>query len=402
MKILFLASRFPYPLTQGDRLRAYHFLRLLSKRHEITLVVPIQTYGEYQALPLIKSYCHSVEVVPISIISRVLNLIKAPFLPLPWQVTFYEDRLIRQKVEHLLSQTSFDLVHTQLARMAPFTQPWKKTPKVLDFIDALSLNMDRRAKQERGILSWLFNSEAKRMQHYERKLINDFHQLFVCSPVDQKKIGDFKNLHVIPNGVDLADFPFVETKRCPNTIIFAGNMRYFPNINAAIYFIQEVLPRIRSVVPDVKLTVVGPNLPSERQNQFRQAGVTLTGFVPSVHEYLKKSAVAIAPMQSGSGIQNKVLEAMATGTPVVSSSYGIASLPVESGTHLLVANDSEEFAQSVIQLLSDHKLNHHIVTNAHHLVQQNFTWEQVEKILELTYEKAIEQFKNSMSSVQEN
>lgn len=392
MKILFLASRFPYPLTQGDRLRAYHFLRLLSKHHQVTLVVPIQTLEEYNALPELKSFCQQVETIPITKFSRTLNLIKAPFRPLPWQVTYYWNRRLQQRVDHLLNRSTFDIIHTQLARMAPFTQAWTKTPKVLDFIDALSLNMARRAKQEQGMLSWLFATEAKSMQQYERSLIKHFHQTTVCSAIDQQAIGQFNNLHVIPNGVDLSDFPFVGTQRCSNTIIFAGNMRYFPNINATEFFVDQVLPKIRSVIPDAKFTIVGPGLTTEYQQKFQQAGVTLTGFVPSVHQYLQKSAVAIAPMQSGSGIQNKVLEAMATGIPVVATSYGIGSLPVESGKHLLVANNPDDFAQAVICLLHNQALGNELVINARNLIEQEFTWEGAVENLQIIYRKAIQQF----------
>lgn len=392
MKILFLSSRFPYPLIQGDRLRTYNFIRLLSKDHHITLISPIETATEYAGLPLVQSFCQEVELVHVSKLSRALNLVQVPFLPWPWQVTYCLDRRIQQRVDRALNQKTFDIVHVQLARMAPFLQKRNTTPKLLDFIDALSLNMARRARQERGIVSWLFSSEAERMGWYERKLIGDFDQLIVCSEIDREAIGNFPKLNVIPNGVDLEAFPFVSTPRQPNTIIFAGNMRYFPNINAVQYFISKILPLIREVTPEVKFTIVGPNLPVDLQKQFLQSGVTIAGFVPNVHNYLRQATVAIAPMQSGSGIQNKVLEAMATGTPVVATRYGIGGLPVKSGKHLLVAEDAEEFAQAVIRLFKDSSLSQEISTCARRLVEQQFTWQQSLNSLEAAYQKAIHQF----------
>lgn len=393
MKILFLASRFPYPLTQGDRLRSYHFLRFLSQSHHLTLVAPIQTRQEYEGMPFIQPFCERVEVIPVSNIRRAFNLIQAPFLTQPWQVTYYLDHQIQNKVDRLLNETSFDIVHVQLARMAPFLAQWHKTPKILDFIDALSLNMARRALQEQGLRSWLFSSEARRMQEYEKALIQQFQQLIVCSEIDKEAIGSFSNLHVIPNGVDLSSFYFESAPRQPNSIIFVGNMHYFPNINAVHYFIDKVLPLIQNVIPNVKLTIVGPNLPINLQKQFLQAGVHLTGFVPNAHDYLRKAAVAIAPMQSGSGIQNKVLEAMATGTPVVATPYGIGSLPVKSGEHLLVATEAQEFAQAVIRLLQEPVLSQELVANARQLVEQQFTWQQSVEQLETLYQAAIHQLK---------
>lgn len=399
MKILFISSRFPYPLTQGDRLRAYHFLRLLSKNHQITLVVPIQTDEEHQALQIIKPFCHRIEAIPVSKFSRAFNLIRAPFRSLPWQVTYYQDWQIEYKVKQLLSQETFDVIHTQLARMAPITQAWSKTPKVLDFIDALSLNMSRRALQERGILAWLFASEAKRMQQYERELINYYHKTTICSEVDRKVIGEFANLQVVPNGVDLSNFPFASSLRPPYTVIFTGNMNYFPNINAVQYFIDEVLPRIRLVIPQIEFIVVGPHLSTDLQKQFLQSGCVVTGFVPSVHEYLQKATVAVAPMQAGSGIQNKVLEAMSTGTPVVATPYGVGSLPVESGKHLLIAKDAEEFAQAVIRLMHDHTLRQQIINYARQLVEAEFTWEHAVSVLEDVYQQAIQQFNGAVRSL---
>jgi polysaccharide biosynthesis protein PslH len=389
MRILFLSSRFPYPLTQGDRVRAYHFLRLLAEDHQITLITPIQTPQEYEGLASIEAFCERVEVVPISAASRWLNLIQAPFRALPLQVTYYRNRRFQQRVDQILAQAEFDVIHVQLARMATFLQGSDQTPRLLDFIDALSLNMARRAKQEKGIKAWLFATEARRMLRYERQLVNQFHQLTISSPIDKEAIGDYSNLEVIPNGVDLQKFPFVMEERQPKTLLFAGNMRYFPNINAVQYFIDEVLPLIRVAIPEVKLTVVGPSLPESWQKKFLQPDVTLAGFVPNVHDYLKRASVAIAPMQSGSGIQNKVLEAMATGTPVVSTTYGIGSLPVESGKHLMIATDAHEFAQAVIQLLNDRALHQHIAVHARQLVEQHFTWEQAVKKLRKRYEQAV-------------
>ncbi|WP_088889146.1 glycosyltransferase [Leptolyngbya ohadii] len=395
MKILFLSSRFPYPPIQGDRLRAYHFLRLLAAHHQITLVSPIETAMEYAGLSLVQSFCKSVELIPASSRSRILNLIQAPFRSLPWQVTYCLDDRIQQRVDQILAEQEFDIVHVQLARMAPFLQKHRTLPKLLDFIDALSLNMARRAKQERGIAAWFFTAEAKRMQAYEQRLIHNFDQLTVCAEIDRAAIGDFPNLDVVSNGVDLDRFSFVSIPRQSNSIIFAGNMRYFPNINAVQYFIDRVLPLIRDVIPDVQLTIVGPNLPLALRQQFSQPGIILTGFVPDVHDYLKRAAVAIAPMQSGSGIQNKVLEAMATGTPVVATCYGMGSLPVQPGKHLFVADDTETFAQAVIRLLQDPVLHRQISIHARQLVEQQFSWQQSLNRLEMAYQKAIDQSKTN-------
>lgn len=392
MKILFIASRFPYPLVQGDRLRTYHFLRLLSERHEITLVVPLKNNQELKNLPVINSFCSHIVTIKSSLISRFFSLVRIPFTNLPIQVIYFLNHKLYKGVREILAQNDFDLIHVQLARMAPLTEKCQKVPKVLDFIDALSLNMKRRSIQEKGIKRLLFNYEYVRMKEYEQDLIKKFDQLIITSEIDREAIGDFETLQVIPNGVDFNTFPFVLSGREPNTIIFTGNMGYFPNINAVQYFSQEIFPLVKKVIPQAQFIVVGPNIPHEVRQQLLQPGITVTGFVENVHDYIRKASVSVAPMRSGSGIQNKVLEAMSTGTPIVATPFAIGALPVESGRHMLIAADAKEFSESVIRLLISPTLHKHISEQARLLVEQDFDWNNSVELLESAYEKSVQQF----------
>jgi polysaccharide biosynthesis protein PslH len=383
MRILFIASRFPYPLIQGDRLRAYNQLRLLAANHKITLLSSIKSPEEYAGLDHVKSFCESVELFPRSLLRDIFNLFRAAFSTLPWQVVYHCDSRIKRRVADLLKSENYDVIHTQLARSAPLLDSVSDVLKVIDLIDALSLNMKRRAEKETGILSWIAASESKRMKMYERLLVHRFDHLIVVSEVDRQVIGNFLNLHTIPNGVDLSEFSFNQCGEREQEIVFTGNMGYFPNIDAVCYFASEVFPLIKKECPLVRFTVVGVNPPQSLQKDYPE--VEFTGYVPRVHDYLSRASVAVAPMCSGSGMQNKIIEAMATGTPVVTTSYGIGGISAQHNKHFFVEDTPSNFASAVIRLLQSRELREKIALDARTYVQENYSWESSVKALESLY-----------------
>jgi len=392
MRVLFVASRFPYPPIQGDRVRAYHQLRLLSQRHRLTLVTLIQSERERERLKTLSPFCERIEAIPVSPWRGAFRLLGAPFTPLPLQTLFFFDPRFRQRVHALLGETSFDLVQVQLVRMAPVVDGLDALPKVLDLIDALSLNWYRRARQERVPLAWLVGLEAKRLQRYERTLDKQLDQLIVSSPVDREFIGAYENLHVIPNGVDIERFPFVEDGREPYTIIFTGRMGYFPNADAAVWFATQVFPAVRRQVPEARFLIVGADPPRRVKQLTRLPGIEVTGYVPDLHELLAWATVAVAPMQAGSGMQFKVLEAMASGTPVVATPYALGGIEAQDSEHLLVAQDGEAFAEQVVRLLNDLPLGRRLARNGRRLVEERYTWEQAVRMLEEVYQLALADF----------
>ncbi len=384
MRILYITSRFPYPSLTGDRVRAYHQLRLLSQSHQITLLSPISNRVEYAGLEHIRSFCKSVEIFPRSFVQIALNFIQMPFSSRPWQVTYFGDARIKRRIQDLIKIEKFDVVHIQLARTAPLVEAVTDVPKIVDLIDALSMNMQRRAENESGILSWVAASEALRMKAYEQKLVRQFDHLIVVSEIDRQAIGEFSNLHAIPLGVDLSEFSFCGAEnRKKNEIVFTGNMGYFPNINAVQYFSSEILPLIKKENPEVQFIVVGTNPSKTLQELYPE--VIFTGYVPRIHDYLSRASVAVAPMRSGSGMQIKIIEAMATGIPVVTTSYGIGGINAQHNQHFFVEDNAEDFARTVIRLLKDKDLREKTAIYARNYIQENYSWESSVKALEELY-----------------
>jgi glycosyltransferase involved in cell wall biosynthesis len=240
-------------------------------------------------------------------------------------------------------------------------------------------------------MKWLFQLETRRMARYEQKLAHSFDQQIVSSPLDKEAIGASETLHVIPNGVNIEDFPYTENGREDSVIIFTGRMGYFPNAEAAVYFATRVFPLILKQKPDARFLIVGADPPCRVRRLARFPGVEVTGFVLRIQDYLSRAAVFVAPMQAGTGIQNKVLEAMASGVPVVATPYALGGVEAIDGEHLLVAADACGLADQVVRLLRDPTLRRRLARNARQLVEEKYTWERSVAMLEEVYRMAIKQ-----------
>jgi sugar transferase (PEP-CTERM/EpsH1 system associated) len=390
MRILFIASRFPYPPIRGDQVRCYHMLRLLVQKHSIALVTPVSETIDGRAQQEVTQLCDRWIPVRIPRWQAVANLFRFPFSALPIQTLYFCPPAMQKQVQSTLQEAPFDLMHVQLARMAPVADGLSNVPNVLDFIDAVSLNMRRRAIQERSPMKWLLHWEALRMTHYERELISSFDQQIVSSPLDKKAIGPYESLRFVPNGVDVEDFRYSKDERENNVIVFTGRMGYFPNADAAVYFATQVFPLILQQEPDARFFVVGADPPRRVRRLARLPGVEVTGYVHRIQDYLSLASIAVAPMQAGSGIQNKVLEAMASGTPVVATPNALGGIEAQDGEHVLVARDTEGLAEQLIRLLKDPTLRLRLASSARRLMEESYTWEHAVATLEAVYGLAIE------------
>lgn len=386
MKILYLTPRFPWPLLRGDQLRAFEQLRLLAKHHRLSLVCFEEEPPAAEGRAAVGALCESVRGVKLTRAAMAAGLARGALSPLPFQASLYRQRSMQRALRDALAGGPFDLVHVQLARMAPYVEPLQAV-RFVDFVDALSLSTRRRSAQHRGPLRWLSGLEAARLLRYERRLCATLEGACVASPVDREAIGDFPRLGVAPNGVDLARLPFLPGGREPRTLVFTGNMGYFSNVNAVEWFVHSVFPLVRERLPDARFAIVGARpAPAVRALAGRE-GVSVLGFVEDLREHLRRAAVAVAPMRAGAGQQFKVLEAMASGTPVVATPVAAAGLRPEADC-LLVAEGAQAFADAVVALLGDEALAARVATRARRFVEERYTWEHSTALLEEQYEAA--------------
>jgi sugar transferase (PEP-CTERM/EpsH1 system associated) len=388
VRILFLTPRFPWPLLRGDQLRAYHQLRLLAPRHRLTLVCFRDAPVPPEGFAAVSAFCERVVTVPLGRAAMGLGLSRRAFSSLPLQVSLYRHRRMRRALREAVAGEIFDLVHAQLVRVGPYVESLSP-PRFVDVVDALSLGMRRRSLQHRGPLRWLTALEAERLLRYERRLCVSVEGGSVVSSVERDAIGAPPNVGVVPNGVDLGGFPFGRDGRAPATVVFTGNMGYFPNVNGACWFAEHVQPLVRRSVPEARFLVIGAR-PAARVRRLARAdpSVSVLGFVDDLGPYLRSATVAVAPLQAGAGQQFKVIEAMASGTPVVATPVAAAAFETAGGDDLLVAGTPEAFAGAVVSIIRDPVRARGLAARARRFVESRHTWEQSIAHLETLHEAA--------------
>jgi sugar transferase (PEP-CTERM/EpsH1 system associated) len=295
---------------------------------------------------------------------------------------------MQRQVDKLMESDGFEIIHVQFFRMAQYVTKYTDHRKVLDSCDSYSLNLGRRARLDRGPLWPLLKVEANRVRTYETEIARWFDRVTMVSPLDREYLHSINSsvpVSIVPMGVDLEYFQPNHEEDGPN-LLFTGIMSYFPNRDAVLYFYHEVFPLIKKAVPNAKFYIVG-NSPTKKVVKLMSGGdVIVTGRVEDVRPYFDRSAVFVCPLRSGSGMQTKILEAMAMGLPVVTTSLGFEALEATAGRDIIVADDKEKFAREVIRLLEDRELRQSIAYNARKLVEEKYGWPSVVKRLDEVYE----------------
>ena len=388
MKILFVAPRMPFPPLKGDRVRPYNFVKELSGRHSIDLCTFCEGEEDMSGISEMRKYCRNVETVQLSRFSSYINTARGLINFRPLQVNYYYSGEMAKKIRAMSTSNNYDVVHFVLNRMTPYRRFCNGEKVVLDHIDALSLNMIRRAKNEHSILKKaVFNYEAFNLSGYEKRIRGTYDASIVSSKIDKDALGD-DTIEVIPNGVDTGYFRPVSRDKDID-FIFTGNMNYFPNVNAALYFAEEILPKILRTRPDASFYIVGIDPSKEVRALHDGKNIIVTGFVDDIREYMNRSRVFVAPLRSGSGIQNKILEAFACGVPVVSSTCGNAGISAKDGEHLLIADDPMRFVSALIELLDNKEKRDSLSEKARCLAEKEFSWSKSTRLLEGVYNRVI-------------
>ena len=406
MKILFLSLRCPYPPHRGDRIRSYNFIKQLSQHHAITLVYFAESEADIESKKHLEPFCERIEWVRFHRSFAFMNTGIHCLSQRPLQLHYWYAPQMQRKVNQLLEQQHFELIHAHLFRMGQYVTEVQGPTKVLDLCDSLALNLSRRAELEStpwlGKIKldctpkrFLVKLEEKRVRRYEVNIMKAFDCGTVVARFDRDyllKQDDSLNLSIVPMGVDLDYFqPVLEIHaRSPSApmLLFTGTMNYFPNADAASYFCNEIFPRVRASHPKAQFYIVG-NHPSKQVKRLEmQEGVVVTGYVPDVRPYFEKASVFVASLRAGSGIQTKNLEAMAMGVPVVTTSVGAMGLEADIGKELLVADTPTAFAEQVIHLLNNAPLRETLARTARTRVETSYSWEAIGQRLKNAYAQA--------------
>lgn len=384
MRVLFITQRLPAHAARGDQRRAFAHIRALSARHAITSLSFDAADAAGRAA--LEPYCEQVVVVPRARLRSGVRALAALAGSRPLQVAM-NDGIAAGLDLAALRDSGFDVAHVQLVRLAGLLPALAPLPCVVDFVDALSLNMARRAQRDRAPLRWVAALEARRLAACERELCTRYATV-VCSAADRAAIReDAFAPRLVRNGVDLDEFAFTSGQARAPEIVFAGNLGYFPNVDAACWFAAEVLPLLLSEMPQLRLRLVGARpAPALRRLARSQPNVDLVGEVPRMQPHLARAAAAIVPLRAGSGQQFKLLEAMAVGTPVVSSRLSAHSIQAIDGRHLLVADDAAAMSAALLRLLSSPALGQQLAREARRHVETEFSWSRSAQELESVWQ----------------
>jgi len=374
MKILFLTSRFPFPPVGGDKLRVFKLIESLSQEHSVTLFALSDEKIRDSELMSYSNYCSHIKTVYLPKYRSYLQCLIGLLGNQPLQVYYYRSREMEQLLKRKIPE--FDLVFVHLIRMAEYVKSYKNIRKVLDLTDAISLNYQRSILYQRGLKYLISRIEKARVLKYETDIINYFDKNLFVSDVDKKYIErytDVKNVNIVPVGVDTSFFSYSNTGFEQNEIVFIGNMRTYPNNDAAYYFADEIFPLIIQKCPEANFTIVGTNPTKRIMSLNERKHIFVTGHVDDVRPYLRNAAVTVCPMRAGAGMQNKILESMAVGTPVVSSIIGLEGIGAVPDRDILVAENELEFAEKVAILLKNKQLRNKISRNGRMFVEERFS-----------------------------
>jgi len=362
MRILFLAHRLPYPPNKGDKIRSFWELKTLAQHHDVDLFCFYDDHQDKGHVESLRRYCRSCYVEPMSVSRSRVRALFALLRGQTFSPAFFYSRAMASCIAKAVQSRSYDLIFVFSSSMAQYAEPWSELPRILDLVDVDSEKWVQYASRTRGLQSWLWNREGRRLAEYESALVRSFCNTLVCTDAEAQLLRSrvvSGRISVLQNWLD-TDYYTPERVPVPEEIlalqpyvVFTGSMDYFPNVDAVQFFCREVLPGIRSQVPKLRFVIAGRNPSAEVARLASDPAIRVTGTVLDIRPYLRGAAAAIAPMRIARGVQNKILEALAMGIPVVASSLAASALPEELASLLLVEDDPGPLGTRVLECLQD-------------------------------------------------
>jgi sugar transferase (PEP-CTERM/EpsH1 system associated) len=373
VRILFLCHRVPYPPNKGEKTRAFHQLRAMAARHEVDVFTLADDPLDLTHREALAAFCNRVTVARLFPTLARLRALSYIFTSTPLTIPCFRSGQLDAAVRAAMAKQQYDRIFVYCSAMAQYV-PWRtagsgkaggtglarRIPVVMDLVDVDSDKWAQYAAATRFPLSAVYQREARNLRAYERQLCMNADCVLVATEREAalaRQTAPEARVHVVPVGVDAAHFTpaAAGVEPGPPRVIFTGDMSYFPNRDAATFFARQVLPLIRRQVPDARFVIVGRN-PGRRIEQLRSPHVEVTGFVPDVRPWLAHATVAVAPLRIATGIQTKILEAMASGLAVVATTRAAQGLPRGIADLVETGESAEALAAGVARLLLNPQL----------------------------------------------
>ena len=395
MNILFLSPTVPFPLTDGGRIRVFNLLKQIAQKSEVTLLA-LETQetdadgvAELQQLGI---HVHLVPNAPSLPRLSLGTLVKAFLKRQPITVARYDVPAYRQKFKELIAKESFDLIHYEMFHVAQFYTE-TDLPSVLSQQNVDSAIWRRLCSETPNpFYKFTYWTQQLAFQRYERVLSPKFDAVTCTSDIDaavfQAHCAE-NAIEIIPNGVDITHYRPDFTTEAPAHLIYIGSMDWYPNEDAVAFFADEVFPQIQAKVPDVAFSIVGGNPPPQVQKLAEREGVVVTGRVPEIKPYFAEATVFVVPLRIGSGTRLKILEALAMGKAIVSTTVGAEGLALKDGEEIFIADEPTAFADAVIRLLTDSELRRRMGENGRARVERDYDWRSIGEKLHEVYTKIV-------------
>jgi sugar transferase (PEP-CTERM/EpsH1 system associated) len=356
MRILYICHRFPYPPKRGGKIRPFNMIRHLAQTHEVVVCSLSRSDAETAEAQGIAAHCAEFHLAQVDNRIQTLRMVATLPTPITASTSYFHSSRLARTIDKLLAQRPFDLIFVHCSSVAHYVQHVPRIPKILDFGDMDSHKWLEYAHYKPFPLSAGYWWEGQRVLAQEKRLARRFDLCTATTRAEWETLNGYgvtTDTDWFPNGVDSEFFAPVTELHDRDTVVFIGRMDYYPNQQCMFDFCTTVLPRLRARRPSVKLQIVGAD-PSPAVRQLGNLpGVTVTGSVPDVRPFATRAALTVAPLRIARGTQNKILEAMAMGVPVVTSSAAAGGVDAVPGEHLLVADTAEQASEAILRVLDD-------------------------------------------------
>ena len=379
--LLFVSPSLPYPLDDGLKVRAFYTLKSLSETHNVTLICFVKD-GDAKNIRDLKLELN-IRIIPVEFKEIKHNSFSHIYYTLfsryPFYMKYSYTGEFREELESAIINQSFDVLYFYDRSMVLYDSCAPGLPKLLDSVDSQSLNSLSGFKSSKSIIYRIYWSVSYfKSKKLETSIYKNYDHVITAAERDADQLRALTDLDInsIPNGVDLSYFKPLGLEKIPNSLIFIGTMDAFSNEQAVLYFVEEIFPPIKERFPDVKLFVVGRNPPETILKLHDNENIFVKGYVEDLKSIMDRCEVVVSPLKMASGIQNKILAAMAMNKPIVSTEESIGEIRrYINDEDVVVAKNSEEFAQKVIDLFSDGDLLNRVGKNGRCIVKKNYTWE---------------------------
>ena len=395
LKILLLTQIVPFPPDSGPKVKTYHVLRYLAERgHRVTLA-SFTRAAEVQHLDALRPLCEAAHAVPLrrSRLADARAYVRSVREGEPFLVARDDLPAMRELVARLTREQAFDIVHADQLTMGQFAIGARGPRRVFDAHNAVWTIVARAARTAPAPLRPLLGREARLVKRHEGKLCREMDAVLAVSEADRLKLLEAgaraDNITVVPIAIDTRRLARVTARPDAQDIVTMGTLYYPPNADGVRCFIREVFPRVRARVATATLTVIGPRPPRDIARMAHSGTISVTGYVPELVPYLERAAVVVVPVRAGSGMRVRILEALARGVAVVTTTRGAEGIDVRNEEHLLIADEPEAFAVAVARLLNDPALRRRLADNGRRLVEQKYDWQVALPGVEAAYETTL-------------